>query len=583
MAEANRPVVYASNEEKLKRYKRRVHWATEAHRKIHDEIRRDIEYYRLNSEVFTEGGHTIRSPKAVENIDAVYAALTAFEVSPFVAPKGMTSRDQTMVMTQALKNEADEEEVVPRTRRCIKEALFGIGYAKVGYEYQEETREVELDEPVYDEESGETFTHEEVDEVVLDHVTVDHVAWDDVLFDPEAKKWEDVLWVDQRIELPFEQVMDDPRYTAAAKKGLKPTKTIAKELREHPEADPDPDEQRIELHLMYDLQAGTVCTFTLAHDKILDEAPIPFAVFPRIRHRNPFVPLVTREDIGAVFGITDAKVQRYSIDETNILHTNLTNYVDQNKVKVLTKQGALTTQGQNALKSQDFFGVVELDEGFEVADIKTLDIPQMPKEAWELAGQVDMDAKAALGINELDQGQFPTGRKTATLTNTVAQSGTIRKAEKNNVLTEFYKGIFWRMLVLMQMFYDQPRITRMVEDMGDVQWVWDNEDIVTDVAVTVDIEPRSLPDTETKYQQGVALWNMAGADPIVDPVESRRIALQLMGFDAETIRAILKDPQQAEEETQRQIQQTQELAAAEAAGQATGPPGALSGQPLSGA
>lgn len=564
------------DDEKLKRYKARLAWAKNDQSDFRSQADIYLSYYRNKNKVFTRGGQKVIVPRAIKNVDAMQAALTAFDVWPVVVPKGLTTLDMAEVQQQALRLEWEEQEVLNTAEYAIKESLIvGIGYVKVGYEYEEEmpTEEEQDDEVAMELSENPDATPEAAfaqaaePVPIKDNVVVDHVPYDEVYFDPEAKKWDDLRWIAHAYEVPLEEVMDDETIPDARKENLKRDTVVNPSWREaagQDGKDVTADEERVVLIEMYDLVKGTTCTFTEGHDEILKEVPNPYALRRRLKDRNPFVPYVTRTDIGKVIGISDVQVMKPSIDEENVLRSGLATFVDRMKPKLLAEEGIFGDQAKKALRSQEWGEVVELRQGAILGNsFKPMEFPSLPPEAFTQDAKAAYDADSSIGLNEILQGQLPSGRKSATGMQIMANASSIRQSEKRNHLNRFYMAIADRMLYLMKLLYDQERIVRMVEDYGDIVWTFDANDIAFESGVGVEIEQKEILDTEAKREKFMALLNILGGDPTVDGTELKKYVLRNIGIPAEVIRKLIKSPEQMQAEQQAAMQTTANQAVAE--------------------
>jgi hypothetical protein len=550
---------YDDEDQKLKAYRSRVEYAEQQLGKWHSDANIFLSYYRLTNRVFTKGGQKVRVPAPVKNVDAMFAVLTAFEVVPVVVPKGFTQGDIAMVADAALKNEWDECRVVEESEDAIKESLITkIGFAKVSYRYEESDEyETEVSSPQMDPDTGATQTPTEtVADVIEDRIVVEHIPWDEVYFDPEAKKWKDCRWVYQVHDLPLDEAKQ--RWPGA---DLKATTRLEFDPKKPRLSEGTIDEERVRVFEMYDLPAGTKCWFDAT--QILEEGPNPFGQRLDLHQRNPYVAFITRSDPGNVPGISDIEAMKTAIDEANTTRSNLTTFVDRVKPKLIAAEGAFTDQGKNAFKSQEFNEVVELRQGVPMSDVMPMPMPSFS--------------------NELLQGLLPAGRKTATAMQHMAQASTVRQAEKRNRLERFYKEIADRILYLMKVVYDQPRIARIVENYGDVVWDFDSEDISFEYALSVELEPKEIKDTETMREMGATAYNLLREDPLINgEAFLQDILVKYFKFPVEDVRNWMKTAEQQQEEAMAAAQEEAAMTQA-AEGQVPDPnmiPGPVPGDAL---
>lgn len=558
--------VELSDDEKIKRYRSRIMWAEKDTQRPRKRAEINTLYYRNKPQVFTRGGQKVVVPKALENVDAMFAALTAFAVEPVVTPKGDTTQDMARVQQQALRNEWDELDVLYTTEFQIKDSLVGgIGFVKVGYEFEEEEEEYEVE--------GETpegvASQTEVDKVtVRDNATLAYVPWDEVLFDPEAKIWDDVQWVCHRYTMPIEELKADDRFDHTATLGA--SAYINEKWRGSlvkGEKSENPDEQRVLLYEFHDLVRGTVCWFAEGHEEILRESPGIFTTRMTFRKRNPFIPYIHRKDLGQVWGISDVEAMKPAIDELNVLRSSIATVVERWKPKLLADEGTFTTQGKKALKSSEWGEVVELREGRVLSQsVRPMELPTLPSEFFTQDAKASADADDAIGMTDLLGGQLPVGRKTATAMQQLGQATTVRQSEKRNQLERLYREIADKLLWIMKAYYEQDRVVRMVESMGDVVWEWNNEDISFETGVAVNLEAKEILDADTKREKFLAMLNILGPDPTINKTQLYTYVLRDgLGIPEEIVRLLVKDEQQMEAEAQA-------AAEAEAAAQGGAPP-----------
>jgi hypothetical protein len=154
-------------------------------------------------------------------------------------------------------------------------------------------------------------------------------------------------------------------------------------------------------------------------------------------------------------------------------------------------------------------------------------------------------------------------------------------------MEEFYGNIARRILHLMQTFYDEARISRLVDTEGDILWNWTNEDVTMDVALEVVLAPKQPRDSVWREERALKLVNFVApiiSQPALHPLA--RLALKEMGYSMEVIRTVLPTEEELARLQQEQAQQEADAAGmqaeAAAVGQASGDPaipGGVNGPP----
>jgi hypothetical protein len=596
---------YRSDEEKAKRYNVRVKAGEAANSEWRPQVLKDWSRYNGKSGVFakTADGHNVGVPVAVSIIDSLYSSMTAVEVDITVSARGSGTEDQAYVATAGLSQEWERCKVNPRTAKCVKDALLGgIGWVKVGYDYYEEEQElpredadvraeVEARVKELQEAQAEGLTNlPDADDVLNnipltyqatvvlnDRIVVDYVPWDMVLWDPTAKQVEDVHWVAQKNIMEVEEVRQDPAFREYVARNrqtklldeFSPDLSVAKPKKK---ADTGEDEERVTVYTMYDLDTGTVCTFVKGEKWLLNETVNPFALNDDVEDKNPFVPLVLRDTTTSLRGVSDMDVMRDTLSELDIYHSRLGTYLERMAPKVITKARAMTPAGKQAMRSQEYGAVVELEEGFEATDLQPFSPPQLMSEMYQMTDKLEAALREATGVNELMRGLFPDRKRTATETSEVVSASAARQSEKRIQLERFYKAIASRMLQLMQMFYEQERMVRLVDDAGEFAWSFSSDDIVFDYALDLALTPKEAKSWQSRRDQALATLNILGpmAQPGPDgsaPVnvtELLRYVLSELNIPRRIMSKILHLPEEKQAQVLGQLQNTAAQANAQA-------------------
>ena len=126
-------------------------------------------------------------------------------------------------------------------------------------------------------------------------------------------------------------------------------------------------------------------------------------------------------------------------------------------------EDALTPEGKTALSNTEYGAYVSIAREADASQVQAMSPPVLPSEAFDMEQRIQQSIYEATGANELMRGLFPDRKRTATETSEVVSASNARQSEKRNTLQEFWENIAWRILQLMQMFYDQPRMVRFVD------------------------------------------------------------------------------------------------------------------------
>jgi hypothetical protein len=586
-------------------------WAKGAERRL-KRYRGDLMPGQVNQQ-----GHRISVPSGTATIDSLYSSLTSVEIDIELTATGAGTKEQEYLSESALQHEWRVNKVQRKTERAIKEALLtDIGWAKVFYEYGEheemrarepEEMKSEMDD-IYTagvaegvdpstldpgEVADQIATLENITVIDMDRIQVEYVPFDAIRFDPTAKRWEEVRWVCQVTQLPLYEVQNNPDYveyctndgTLKKLKELKADSQISETVR-GPMMQAEDEDDMVYVYEMWHLASGKTCTFTKEADFYLYEAPNPLGIYPDLHRRSPFVPCILREDPERVRGIGDMRLIMPILAEMDLYRSNLATYTDRYTPKHLHKEGVFSESGKKALHSREYGVGVEMNAGFEVTDVRDITPPPLPAEIFSIPDRLENEIREATGVSELMRGMFPDGtRRSATETQQVVAGSTSRQAEKRNRLAEFYTEIAHRILTLMQIFYDQERIMRLVDEYGEFQWVWNNEDIVMDWNLEIALTPKIEKTQQQKTDDAIALANLLGPLPIVDQASLVNYMLEEMGLPRTTIAELVKTPEdtQVDQQAELQSQAEQQAVAAGATPNPTNLPGPFAGADLAAA
>jgi hypothetical protein len=578
---------YKTDEDKVKVYTHRFIRADEEADKLKKVAKDWVERYenKPKSNQHTPKGHRVSVPSGTAIIDSLYSSMTAADIDIRVDALGTGTADQEYLASAALSKEWDICKVGERGNRAIKDALIiGVGWVKVGYEYYAEEQEL----PRTDEEiaadvgeliaeaqaAGSDLTNDDIaarvpvtkveDVVLKSKVTVDYVPWDRMRWDPDAENLEDVRWYAQVIHMKPEEVRENPEFVAyCASAG---TSKKLKELRgtETTVATPtlgggvdklDTEDDRIPVIEMHDSETGTVCTYAKGTDFLLNEQPGLFAINDELPDRSPFVPCILRGTSSRVRGVSEMELMLPTLRQLDMYHSRLATYVERFAPKIFVPKGALTKNGEKALRSQEYGAAVEYEAG--AFDKPTpFEPPQLPAEVFGVPDKLEDNLRESTGVNELMRGLFPDRKRTATETAEVVTASAARQAEKRVSLERFWGEIGRRMLQLMQMFYTEEQLVRYQDYEGPIEWQWTADDIVFETKLNIALTPKETKNRQTERDEGTMLLNVLGpasttpdpvtGAPLIDPRELYTMVLEKMGLPRRDITRVLRTAEQAQ-------------------------------------
>jgi hypothetical protein len=600
--------VYKDDDTKLMVYRERVRRAKQEldrHKKWVEEGEK-----RYAGEPFTgqrfAAEHAISTEDCVAVIDSMYSALTAWHSDFVVTPLGTGTQEQARLTEQALRQELRMLDMNAKTDRAIKQAMFAdIGYVKVSYEYSaydtvepktEDELALEVDDLninatsaglplVRPDQAAELINPMKPKTVVeRDQIVLDFVPHDSVLFDDCAESWEDLRWICQVTKLRPEEVKDNDAWREHVKKygSLKKLDELEADsrLKTDDGKKDDPDGGMVTVYEMWDLDSGMVCTFVESLDFLIGERENPFGIFHERVKRNPFVPFRERIRTKGVRGVSTMRVIRQNLEEEDIYRSRAATYIDRFVPKVFMSEDLLKDSTKTAIQSREYAAIAPIAQGHNPnQEIMVMSPPVLPSEVFQMVEKLKLGVRDASGVTDMMQGRYAGNSPSATESMAVQQGGSVRQAEKMTGLERFYEEIARKVLALMQVFYDAPRIARMVEHEEDVEWEWTNEDIVEDYFLDVHLSPKESETRQAKRDFALQVLNLimplAGPGAPIDAVSAIKWALGEMGLRQEIIRTIINTDQEMQQQAQEQQQSQQEAEVQSAQAQAAMDPKVL--------
>jgi hypothetical protein len=482
-----------------------------------------------------------------------------------------------------------------RAKHAIKDALLAdVGWVKVYYDYKEDTdtrdvpkaaleaqilelfganlSDVTEEQVAAAVESGDLKAVEEVTVVMRDRVCIDYVPWDLIRYDPTARQIEDMRWVAQYTVYPEHEVKNNPawREFAATRYGARKGPKMLDDLSSDSHAssgtdydanllndfgeDEEGDDDRITIIEMWDFETGLVTVYPKDHDDlVLHQRMNPLMFNLDLEDRNPFKPLIVRDDPDNFEGLGDMRVIFPGLEELDEYRSNQATYVARTIPKFFGPQDALDNDGKEKFKSPVWGEFVPLAGGHGKDSIGQVQIPSLPQEAYQIPEQVQAEMKEATGVNEPMRGVFPSKRTTATETQIVTGKGEERQSERRGALADWYIAIARTAMQLMQVFYDQERMMRFTDDLGqEFEWHWNKEDIALDADLKIAITPVENLTRDQRIQRAIQYMNLALPLPETDRGELMKFVAREMGLRDDLVRSIVKSDQEVQMEQQAQ-------------------------------
>lgn len=587
--------VYDDEEAMLKVYSRRLLMADRKFDQRKPMLEKFVGRYQnqLSEDQLTSRGHRVSVTTGIGLIDTMYSSMTAVDVEFILRNVGHGTREQGVAAERGLNQAWRDTKGQERVKRAVKDALIvDTGWVKVYYDYvedvdlrdkPEEAVRAELaaymaDNPKVDAEDAILHVDltEEIPMVLRDRVCVDYVPFGHVRVDPSAKQIEDVRWVAQYTEMPVPEVAHNPTYRAfvydryGKKKGgellddLEGDTTISADEDysdvEGLGSDEFDDDTRVTVVEMWDLETGLVTVYPKGRfDLVLHQRANPLMFNLDLEDRNPFKPLQVRDDPDAFEGLGDMRIIWPALKELDEYRSNAATYVARSIPKYFGPERALSENGKKAIESREWGAYVGLAEGHDFREIGSPPPPPFPEKIYAIADKIEAEMKEATGANEVLRGVFPSRRTTATEAQLVTDAGERRQAERRSKLEAWYIAIARTMLQLIQLYYDQERILRYTDNLGqEFAWSWTKEDIALDADLDIAITPKENSTRSERFQKASVVANLALPLPETDRSSVLRWVFQELGMRDDEIRLLVKTPEEVQAE--QGAQQAQQAA-----------------------
>jgi hypothetical protein len=590
--------VYKDEETMLKVYDRRLRIADRKFDTGKDEREGFMDRYanEVEADQVNEDGHRVTVTSGIGIIDTMYSSMVAVDVQFMLEQIGNGTAAQALAATRGLNQAWRDTKGQKRSKRAIKDALIAdVGWVKVYYDYVEDVELQDVPQEALEEQlleymekhgldemseeaieegvaAEELKLTEEVPIVLRDRICLDYVPWDMIRYDPSAKQIEDVRWVAQYTLMPEAEVKGNPAWEEfvklryGARKGPKMLEDLEGDARVSVgmdmdtelgdlAADDENDDSRVTVVEMWDFETGLVTVFPYGNSElVLHQRVNPLMMNLDLEDRNPFKPLIIRDDPRQFEGLGDMRIIQPALEELDEYRSNAATYVARTIPKFFGPESALTQAGKEAFKSPVWGEYVGISDGYSKDQIGQVQIPQLPQEAFQIPEQVQYEMKEATGASEPMRGVFPTRRTTATETQIVTGKGEERQAERRGSLEDWYISVARCMLQLMQVYYDQERMLRYTDDLGqEFVWKWTKEDIAMDCDLLISLTPKENLTRDQRVQRAMGYMNLALPLPETDRGELLRFVAREMGFRDEDVRAMVK----SDKEVQMKEQQDQ--------------------------
>jgi hypothetical protein len=474
-------------------------------------------------------------------INIIYPTVSVNRPNTTVLARDAGDQERALIAEATVNQWWEQLDILPEFRLAVKDFLImGHGWAKVGWEYEEE----EVDRKPEDIEADFEAARAQADEmaamdpeaagdlpddetlvgtipmtetvVVKDQPFVERVSPHDIFVDPDATKLSDMAWIAQRIVRPLEDVRNDKRYNARARNKATADRSTNRSWLKRKSEEYGDDIQRVTVWEFYDLKKREVSVFAHAGEGFLvDPTPIPYV------HGHPFVQLRNYDVPDHFYPMGDLESMEPLQDELNKTRSQLMNTRKQFIRKYLVRGEAFDARGRAAMASDVDGEVIEVNGAqFNLNEV-VMPMPTVtiPPELYNHSAQTEADINTVTGVTEYQRGSAPGVRRTATEAAIIQDSVNARSAEKLSIVERAIGEISKRLIELANQFATQGGPIRKMGPNGTKTFAWwEPSDFDADMDFVV--EPSSTVPKGEDYRRQQAMQLMQAIGPFIGPMGS---------------------------------------------------------------
>jgi hypothetical protein len=444
-------------------------------------------------------------------------------------------------------------DVQPEFRRAVKDYLvYGHGWLKVGYRYEEVARPVTISDQAdnFDSLSAQADEFaaanphlagylpsdgdiarsipESEPFVIHDHPFVDRVSPFDVFVDPEATFYytadrTDAAWLCQRVVRPYEEAKRDPRYRQTARRKLEPDGSVAWQLDDSSDIPGDCD--RVTLWEFYDLRRRTVCVFADNLDEFLvDPMALPYS------YGAPFIMLRDYDVPDQFYPIGELEALEPLQNELNETRSSMVRARKLDIRKYMARKGQLNADAVSAIRSDEDNAIIVVDGDHPLNDVlvPVQTNPARP-ELYQHSETVLSDFDRVSGVSEYQRGQLPEIRRTATEASIIQDAANARAADKLDTVQLAVGQVARRILQLMQQYMDEEQSARIVGTDGTKMWFkYQRDDIQGEF--DFEVEAGSTQPMNETFRRQQAMQMMTALQPLISEgvIDPRELAKHVL-------------------------------------------------------
>ena len=485
---------------------------------------------------------------AFATANVIWPSVSIKEPTISVLPRASENEDRA-ILTEALINYEWERLGAqgPFRQATWDSIVLGLGWVKVGWEYDETSRPLTEEEQI--QEIASQITEEDrlaitnptdpnlrsdeqiasdvggltMTDVVRDDPYVEYVSPFDMHVNSEATSLMDARWIAHRQVRTLEEAKADKIYNRGVRMKLRAESVLTQGLGYGYEDQKRYEDQidRVVVWEVWDLERGQVMAFSEQSEKFLiDPRPFPYEIghpFRVLRNYTTTDQFYPQGDIEQILPL---------VHELNATRSQMLNHRRKQGRKWIGYKDAFDEDARRALESSEDNVVAWVSKSNQrgLNEIIT-PLPTLPlnPDMYAIDDRLNGDINLITGISEYQRGAAPATRQTATEAAMIQDATNARQAEKLSQVEVFIAEIASALLGIMQQFMQGHRDVRVVGRLGgDPVWfAADQDDIRGEYLFKVQAGSTQPTNESTRRTNAITAMQVLGPfiGPIVDPVQ----------------------------------------------------------------
>ncbi len=446
----------------------------------------------------------------------------------FRSPRVTITATRPELVPHALVLEAVDNWLIKETRlkKVLKKAILhgflcGIGPIKLGYDSQfgyNPEQSVDQNAGTVTQVGRKTGSRIEYNQSISPGMPwAEAIMPEDLIVPWGTRSPEDMPWVAHRILRPYDDVMEDQKYSN--KKDLHGTRMADLRQRVDSPLFKDKELKLCELYEIRDYKYSEV--LTICENRIIFRDDDSLQI-----EGLPYEFIIFNEDPEFFWPISDATIITPQQLELNEIRTQASYHRRIALLKFLYQKGVVTPEDMETFLSGKVGIAVGINADSLATAIVTLQ-PHIPPELAQEAMLVLQDLRESMGFAENQVGSFTRKQNTtATETQQVAESFDVRVDERKDIVADVLENVLRKWNQYIFSFWDSEKVMKIVGPMGQLYWVkFTGEELLGEYNYRIDPESGFPITSQLRRQFADGLMKQYGGDQLINPIELRKFHL----------------------------------------------------------